>query len=122
MTAGQNEIWHNPRCSKSRAATARLDANGLDYTVRRYLDDPPSEAELRAVLDRLGAQPWDITRTGERVAVDLGMKDWGREPADRDRWIEALAANPVLIQRPIVLRADGSAIVVRTDEALASLG
>ena len=122
MTAGHTEIWHNPRCSKSRAATARLDASGVAYTVRRYLEDPPSETELRAVLDRLGAQPWDITRIDERTAVDLGMKDWGREPADRDRWIEALAANPVLIQRPIVLSADGSAIVARTEDALGSLG
>jgi arsenate reductase (glutaredoxin) len=73
MTSGQTEIWHNPRCTKSRNATAFLDEVGVDYTVRRYLDDPPTAAELRTVLDRLGAEPWDIARTGEQIAKDLGM-------------------------------------------------
>ncbi|MCP2288259.1 arsenate reductase family protein [Nocardia amikacinitolerans] len=122
MTSGQTEIWHNPRCSKSRTATAHLDETGVAYSVRRYLDDPPTADELREVLRRLDAQPWDITRTGEQIAKDLGMADWGRTPADRDRWIEALAANPQLIQRPIVLTADGGAVVARTEDALRTLG
>lgn len=115
------EIWHNPRCSKSRNATARLDAAGAAYTVRRYLEDPPSAAELRAVLTRLGAQPWDITRTGEQIAKDLGMAGWGRTDADRDRWLAALAAHPQLIQRPIVLTDDGRAVVARDEESLRAL-
>ncbi|AXK84404.1 arsenate reductase family protein [Nocardia farcinica] len=122
MTSGHTEIWHNPRCSKSRNATAYLDEAGVDYTVRRYLDDPPTAEELRAVLARLGAEPWDITRTGEQAAKDLGMADWGRTPADRERWIEALVAEPRLIQRPIVLTADGGAVLARSDEALRTLG
>ncbi|MGW5311920.1 arsenate reductase family protein [Nocardia thailandica] len=115
------EIWHNPRCSKSRNATAHLDAAGVGYTVRRYLEDPPSADELRAVLARLGAEPWDITRTGERIAQELGMADWGRTEADRDRWVRALAEHPQLIQRPIVLTADGGAVVARDEESLRSL-
>lgn len=121
MSSGQTEIWHNPRCSKSRAALDRLDAAGAAYTVRRYLDDPPTADELRAVLDRLGAQPWDITRTGEQLAQDLGIPDWPRTETERDRWIEALAANPRLIQRPIVLAPDGKAVVARYEEALKTL-
>lgn len=121
MTTGPTEIWHNPRCSKSRAALDRLDAAGTAYTVRRYLDDPPTADELRALLDRLGAQPWDITRTGEQLAQDLGIPDWPRTEAERDRWIEALAANPRLIQRPIVLTPDGKAVVARDEEALKTL-
>jgi arsenate reductase len=121
MTSGQTEIWHNPRCTKSRNATAFLDEVGVDYTVRRYLDDPPTAVELRTVLDRLGAEPWHITRTGEQIAKDLGMSGWGRTAADRDRWIEALAANPKLIQRPIVLTADGGGAVARDDATLRSL-
>lgn len=121
MTTGQTELWHNPRCSKSRAALDRLEATGGAYMVRRYLDTPPTVEELRAVLDRLGAQPWDITRTGEQLAKDLGIPDWPRTEADRDRWIEALAANPRLIQRPIVLTPDGKAVVARDEEALKSL-
>jgi arsenate reductase (glutaredoxin) len=121
MTSGQTEIWHNPRCTKSRNATAFLDEAGVDYTVRRYLDDPPTAAELRTVLDRLGAEPWDIARTGEQIAKDLGMSGWGRTAGDRGRWIEALAANPKLIQRPIVLTADGGCAVARDDATLRSL-
>ncbi|MFQ6325220.1 arsenate reductase family protein [Nocardia sp. CWNU-33] len=121
MTTGQTEIWHNPRCTKSRNATAFLDEAGVEYTLRRYLDDPPTTEELRAVLRRLGAEPWDITRTGEQIAKDLGMSGWGRGAADRERWIEALAANPKLIQRPIVLTPDGGGVVARDDATLRSL-
>lgn len=121
MTSGQTEIWHNPRCTKSRNATAHLDEAGVEYTVRRYLDDPPTAAELHAVLTRLGAEPWEITRTGEQIAKDLGMSGWGRTAADRDQWIEALAAHPQLIQRPIVLTADGGAVMARDEETLRSL-
>ncbi|MFE7723673.1 arsenate reductase family protein [Nocardia rhizosphaerihabitans] len=115
------EIWHNPRCTKSRNATAHLDAAGVEYTVRRYLDDPPTVDELRAVLTRLGAQPWEITRTGEQIAKDLDMASWGRTDADVDRWLAALAEHPKLIQRPIVLTADGGAVVARDEESLRSL-
>ncbi|NEW37315.1 arsenate reductase family protein [Nocardia cyriacigeorgica] len=115
------EIWHNPRCTKSRAALAHLDENGAEYTVRRYLDDPPTADELRGVLAKLGAEPWDITRTGEQLAKDLGIRGWSRTEADRDRWIDALAANPTLIQRPIVFTANGGAIVARDEDSLRSL-
>ena len=53
------EIWINPACSKCRAATSSLDAAGIEYTVRRYLDEPPTRAELVDVLDRMGLEPWD---------------------------------------------------------------
>ncbi|MGW4713852.1 arsenate reductase family protein [Nocardia sp. NPDC004260] len=121
MTSGQTEIWHNPRCSKSRNATAFLNDAGVDYTVRKYLDQPPTAAELREVLRRLDAEPWDITRTGEQIAKDLGMASWARTAADRDRWIDALVEHPGLIQRPIVLTADGGAVVARDDDALRDL-
>ncbi|OEV02467.1 arsenate reductase family protein [Streptomyces oceani] len=112
------EIWVNPACSKCRAATRLLDEEGSEYTVRRYLDDPPSEEELRAVLDRLGLEPWEIVRTQETEAKELGLKDWPREPQHRTRWITALARHPKLIQRPIITADDGSAVVARTDEAV----
>jgi arsenate reductase (glutaredoxin) len=118
MSNPETEIWHNPRCTKSRAALAHLDAAGTAYTVRRYLDDPPSAAELRTALERLGVEPWDITRTGEDIARELGMSGWGRTAADRERWITALAENPRLIQRPLVFAADGRAIVARDEDAL----
>ncbi|WP_329277942.1 arsenate reductase family protein [Streptomyces sp. NBC_01451] len=112
------EIWINPACSKCRGALSLLDAEGAEYTVRRYLEDPPTEAEIRDVLDRLGLEPWDITRTQETVAKELGLREWGREAADRERWVAALAAHPRLIQRPVITADDGSAVVARTDEAV----
>ncbi|MEU7765732.1 arsenate reductase family protein [Nocardia sp. NPDC049190] len=121
MTSGQTEIWHNPRCSKSRTATAFLDDAGIEYSVRKYIDEPPTAAELRDVLRRLGAEPWDIVRTGERIAKDLDMANWGRAAADRDRWVAAMVEHPTLIQRPIVLTADGGAVVARDEAALRTL-
>lgn len=112
------EIWINPACSKCRTAQRALDEAGVEYTVRRYLDDPPTAAELTAVLDRLGLQPWDITRTGEDVAKELGLKDWPRDAGARQKWVDALTAHPRLIQRPIITADDGTTVVGRTDEAV----
>ncbi|MER5353061.1 arsenate reductase family protein [Kitasatospora sp. NPDC002551] len=115
------EIWINPRCGKCRTALNGLTGAGVTYTVRRYLEDPPSVAELEQVLERLGLEPWDITRTDEQVAKDLGMKQWGREAGDRARWLAAMAEHPILIQRPIITADDGHAVVARTPEALSSV-
>ncbi|MBC3981552.1 arsenate reductase family protein [Streptomyces sp. AC536] len=112
------EIWINPACSKCRGALTLLDAEGVDYTVRRYLDDVPSQDEIRAVLERLGLEPWDIARTQEAVAKELGLREWPRDAGARERWIAALAEHPKLIQRPIITADDGSAVVGRTDEAV----
>ncbi|WP_189146547.1 arsenate reductase family protein [Streptomyces lacrimifluminis] len=112
------EIWINPACSKCRGALSLLDAEAAEYTVRRYLEDQPTEDEIRDVLDRLGLEPWDITRTQEAVAKELGVREWGREAKDREQWVAALASHPKLIQRPIITADDGSAVVARTDEAV----
>ena len=109
------EVWFNPSCSKCRIAREQLDEAGVEYTLRRYLDDPPTEAELRTALDALGLQPWDITRMSEPLARELGLKDLAR---DADAWIRILAEHPKLIQRPLVLTDDGRAWVARDDETL----
>ncbi|MFF2076209.1 arsenate reductase family protein [Kitasatospora sp. NPDC058162] len=115
------EIWINPRCGKCRTALNELNAAGAKYTVRRYLEDPPTAAELEQVLERLGLEPWDITRTDEPIAKELGMKGWPREADERVRWIAAMAEHPVLIQRPIITADDGHAVVARTPEVLKSV-
>ncbi|MFE3854441.1 arsenate reductase family protein [Streptomyces griseorubiginosus] len=112
------EIWINPACSKCRSAVSLLDAEGAEYTVRRYLEDVPSEDEIREVLDRLGLEPWEITRTQEAAAKELGLKEWARDESSRDRWITALAEHPKLIQRPIITADDGSAVVARSEDAV----
>lgn len=115
------EIWVNPACSKCRSAVSMLEEAGVDHTVRRYLDDPPTAEELTAVLDRLALEPWDITRREEPVAKELGLRTWPRTPADRRRWIDALAANPTLIQRPIITADDGTTVVGRSEDAVRSV-
>jgi arsenate reductase len=91
------ELWHNPRCSKSRAAHELL---GNRATTRRYLEDPPSRAELEAVLVKLGtADPRVIVRTGEPAYAGL-------EAADRDELLDAMVAHPELVERPIAIRGD----------------
>jgi arsenate reductase len=112
------EIWVNPRCGKCRSAVSMLDDAGVRYTVRRYLEDPPTAEELDAVLRRLDLEPWDVARLGEQVAKDLGLKSW---PKERDRWIAALVENPILIQRPIITADDGTAVVGRSEEAVRSV-
>ena len=105
-------VWHNPRCSKSRAARDELADLGDDVTLRLYREDPPSVAELITVLAKLDLDPWDITRMGEPAAAELGLAGWPRDEASRDRWIAALAAEPSLLQRPIVIAGD-RAVVAR---------
>jgi arsenate reductase len=110
------ELWLNPSCSKCRVAVAELDAAGVDYTVRRYLDDPPDEATLRDVVARLGLEPWDIARDEE--AKEEGV-DLPRDAGHRREWYAALAAHARIIQRPIITAADGTTVVGRDPESIA---
>lgn len=109
------EIWINPACSKCRAAIDRLDAAGAPYGVRRYLEQPPTAKELDEVLKRLGMEPWELARTGKD---DEAIASLPREAARRAEWLAAMVAHPHLIQRPVLLLDDGTAVVGRTPEAL----
>jgi arsenate reductase len=113
------EVWNNPSCSKCAAARSALDEARVPYRLRAYLDDPPTAAELADVLRRLGAEPWDICRTGEPAARRLGIQDWPRDADSVPRWIDAMVEHPELIQRPILLVDDGRAVVGRTPAAVA---
>ena len=112
------EIWNNPSCSKCAGARRTLEEARVPYRLRAYLEQPPTVEELVEVLGRLGARPWEICRTGEPAAVARGLADWPRDDANAARWIEAMVESPELIQRPILLLDDGSALVGRTPEAL----
>jgi arsenate reductase len=112
------ELWSNPSCSKCAAARETLDAARVPYRLRAYLEQRPTAEEFTEVLRRLGAQPWDICRTGEPAAVTLGIADWPRDDAHARQWIDAMVSAPELIQRPILLLDDGSALVGRTPAAL----
>jgi arsenate reductase (glutaredoxin) len=110
------EIWLNPACSKCRVAVSELDAAGVDYTVRRYLDTPPTATELAEVLDRMGLEPWDIARPKETAEEGI---DLPRDAGHRDAWLAALADHPRAIQRPIITASDGTTVIGRDPESLA---
>lgn len=112
------EIWLNPACSKCRTAVNELEAADANYTVRRYLDLPPTVAELDAVLDRLGLEPWDIARTGETVAKELNLGELPKDAEHRNKWLRLMSENPELIQRPIITASDGTTVVGRDPESL----
>ena len=101
------EIFHNPRCSKSRATLALLQEHGYQPTVRLYLEDPPSRKEVQAILDKLGITARELLRKSEAEYRDLGLADPALGEA---ALIAAMTANPRLIERPIVVAGDQAAI------------
>jgi len=92
-------IYHNPRCSKSRAALELLRARGIVPRVVHYLETPPTVAEIEQLLALLRIEPRALMRTGEAVYDELGLA----RVADRSALISALHAHPILIERPIVV-------------------
>ena len=107
-------IFHNPRCSKSRATLALLEERGLAPEIRLYLQDPPDAAELTKILRLLGKSPRELMRRGEPEYRELGLDD---PSLGHDELVAAMVANPRLIERPIVL-ADGKAAVGRPPESV----
>ena len=93
-------IYHNPRCSKSRQTLELLQSKGVTPTVVEYLKTPPSAAELKAILTKLGKGPRDIVRPKE--AAEAGIS----KDLEGDALIAALSANPTAIERPIVVKGD----------------
>lgn len=112
------DIWINPACSKCRAALAQLDAAGVNYSVRHYLQSPPTTDELTAVLERLGMEPWELVRMKDTAATETGLNVLPQEAELRPQWIATMSAHPSLIQRPIATAADGTTVVGRTPEAM----
>lgn len=95
-------IYHNPRCSKSRQTLALLEERGVEHEIIKYLETPPSEEELRTLFAKLGLdEVRAMMRTKEDAYKELGLKD-----ADDAALFKAMAANPVLIERPIVVTGD----------------
>jgi arsenate reductase len=87
---------------------------GEAYTLRSYLDVPPTEPELDALLTMLGMEPWEVCRMKEPIASELGLASL---PKERAQWIRVMALHPILIERPILVRGDGRAVIGRSAEA-----
>jgi arsenate reductase len=100
-------IYHNPRCSKSRQTLALIEDKGIAPKVVDYLKAPPTVAELKNILKKLGLRARDIVRKGEARYAELGLKE--RDPGD-DELLALMAENPILIERPIVVSGEKAAI------------
>lgn len=107
-------IFHNPRCSKSRSACELIAARGIKASIVNYLATPPSIEELRALLGKLGMKAHDLVRRGEPEYKEL----YAGKQLDDDAWLAALAAHPVLIERPIIVRGDKAVIGRPPEKAL----
>lgn len=101
MTDGT--IYHNPRCSTSRKTLELLRDNGIEPTIVEYLKNPPSRVELAEMISAAGIGVRDAVRTGEAVYAELNLAD-----ASDDELLDAMAAHPILIQRPFVVTDNGT--------------
>jgi arsenate reductase (glutaredoxin) len=109
-------IYFNPRCSKCRTAQGLLAERGIEARVVEYLKAPPTVAELRTLMEQLGLDdPREMMRTGEDLYASLGLAD-----QTGDALLDAIAANPILLERPIVVHV-GRAVIARPPEKLLEL-
>ena len=111
-------IYHNPRCSKSRATLALLAERGIAPRIVAYLEQPPDVEQLRGLLRLLDMGPRDLMRRGESVYRDLGLGD---PSLDDERLLQAMAEHPILIERPIVVHGDKAALGRPPEAVLAIL-
>ncbi|MEP6898095.1 MAG: arsenate reductase (glutaredoxin) [Rhodanobacter sp.] len=110
-------IYHNSRCSKSRATLALLEQRGEVVEVIDYLEHPPGVNELKRLLEQLGMSPRQLLRTGEAEYAALGLDD---PSLDEASLLAAMVAHPRLIERPIVV-ANGKAAIGRPPEAVLAI-
>lgn len=108
----QISIFHNPRCSKSRGALELLEERGIQPEIIRYLETPPSDAELKALLVKLGIGARQLLRTGEDEYKEL---DLANPALTDDQLIDAMTQHPRLIERPIVI-VGSKAVIGRPPE------
>lgn len=112
----QYTIYHNPRCSKSRATLALLEENGVVPTVILYLENAPSVDQLREIIKKLDMGPGQLLRKGEEVYKASGLD---AESSDEDI-LQAMSAHPKLLERPIVVKGE-RAVVGRPPENVLEL-
>jgi len=114
MTENHIRIYHNPHCSKSRAALVMLEEKGIQPEVIEYLKTPPSKTELQSLLKKLGMKPEEIVRRGEEI---YKTNYQGKQLSDEE-WLDALIEHPILIERPIVISGTHAVIGRPPDKVL----
>ena len=92
-------IYHNPKCSKSRATLALLAERGIEPQIVEYLETPPTAAELSALVAKLEIEPEQLVRKGEEIY----KQEYAGKTLSASQWIAAMVRHPILIERPIVV-------------------
>lgn len=110
------QIWHNPKCSKSRNALALLEEKGIEADIIKYLEKTPSKEQLKDVLKMLGIPAKELLRVGEDAYIELNLKD----ETDEEKIIDAMVSHPMLIERPIIIK-NNKAVIARPIENLEEL-
>jgi arsenate reductase len=100
-------IFHNPRCSKSRAALQIVKKLGIEPIIIEYLKNPPTPEKIKLILDKLGVNPRDIMRTKEPVYLE---KELNNQDLANEELIDAIAESHILLERPIILVGEKAAI------------
>lgn len=111
------EIYHNPRCSKSRQTLHLLQEQGVDAEIREYLKTPPNRETLESILTMLKMEPRDLMRKGEQEYKQAGLDN---QELSREQLLQAMLDHPRLIERPIVIH-DGRAALGRPPESVLDL-
>jgi len=110
------QIWHNPKCSKSRAAMDLLESKNINANVVKYLETTPSKEQLKDVLRKLNMKASQLLRTSEDMYKELNLK----QIDDEDELIDIMVKNPILIERPIIIKGE-NAVIARPIENLSEL-
>lgn len=109
------QIYHNPRCGKSRTCLAFLDQANQEYEIIPYLTDTPTFGDLKVLLEKLNLDPIQLIRIKEKIWIE----NYKGKTMTNNEIIQAMVDNPILIERPIVIK-DGKAIIGRDLDAVAS--
>ena len=106
-------IYHNPRCTKSREGLCEIENLNQPFEIRKYLDEPFTEKELKEVIKKLNIKPIELVRTKESIWIENYK---GKDLTD-NQIINALLENPKLIERPIIVNGN-KAVIARPKEKI----
>ncbi|PXY47317.1 arsenate reductase family protein [Flavobacterium hydrophilum] len=109
------QVYHNPRCGKSRNCLAFMDEANLSYEIIPYLTETPTFEELKSLIEKLNLKPIELVRSKEKIWID----EFKGKTLTDSQIIQAMTDNPILIERPIVIK-DGKAIIGRDPDKLAA--
>ncbi|MBX9808330.1 MAG: arsenate reductase (glutaredoxin) [Flavobacteriaceae bacterium] len=110
------QIYHNPRCGKSRECLSFLENSDKEFEIIKYLDDVPTLDELKSIIKKLDIKPIDLVRQKEKIWIE----NFKNTTLSDDEIIQAMIANPILIERPIVINGD-KAVIARPIENAATI-